>query len=325
MGQFFPSKWRKSARIKIKLDDPWGCCMLTLPEWLQKFGTDKACHDYLFSQRWPDGFVCPRCQGQAHWKVQRSDRTAPLYECTACHYQASLTAGTIFHRTKLALPLWFLAIFLIAVDKRGMSALGLSRELGVAYPTAWLLHHKIQQAMAERNGRYQLGGLVELDDAYFGGKSHGPGKRGRGTDQDPVVVGVSLSAQGHPQYAFLEAVPDLGEATVKGVLQRRVEPLGVWKSDGAAVYASAARDHEADHQVTLSSDPEAPVVFHWINVVISNAKTFLDGTYHGRGRARRQLYLEEFIYRFNRRFLGTRIAKRLLIACVTSTPHPYAG
>jgi len=298
---------------------------MTLPEWMRKFGTDEACQDYLFAQRWPDGFVCPRCQGPKSWKIQRSDRTTPLYECTACHYQASVTVGTIFHRTKVALSLWFLAIFLMADDKRGISALTLSRKLGLSYPTAWLMHHKIQQAMAERNGHYQLGGLVELDDAYFGGKSHGPGKRGRGTDQDPVVVGVSLTAQGHPQYVFLETVSDLGEATVKAVLRRRVEDLGVWKSDGAAVYASAARDHEADHQVTLSRDPEAHEVFHWVNIVISNAKTFIDGTYHGRGRARRQLYLEEFAYRFNRRFFGTRIAERLLTACVASGPHPYAA
>ncbi len=247
------------------------------------------------------------------------------YECATCHSQASLTVGTIFHRTKVPLSLWFLAIFRVAVDKGGISALALSRELGLSYPTAWLLHHKIQQAMAERNGQYQIGGLVELDDAYFGGKSHGPGKRGRGTDQDPVVVGISLTAQGHPRDVFLEAVSDLGETTVKEVLRRRVEDWGVWKSDGAAVYASAARDHEADHEVTLSSDPEAPQVFHWINVVISNAKTFIDGTYHGRGRARRQLYLEEFTYRFNRRFFGTRIADQLLVACVASTPHPYAA
>lgn len=235
-----------------------------------------------------------------------------------------MTVITIFHRTKVPLSLRFLAVFLVAVDTGGMSALALSRELGLSYPTAWLMHHKIQQAMAERNGQYQIGGLVELADADFGGKSHGPGKRGRGTDQDPVVVGISLTAQGHPPYVFLEAVADLGETTVKEVLRRRVDDLGVWKSDGAAVYASAAPEHEADHQVTLSTDPTTHEVFHWIDVVISNAKTFIDGTYHGRGRARRQLYFEEFAYRFNRRFLGTRMANRLLIACVASTPHPYA-
>ena len=111
-----------------------------------------------------------------------------------------------------------------------------------------------------------------------------------GTKQDPVVVGVSLTEQGHPLYTFLEAVPNLLEESVKEVVRRRVEDQGVWRTDGAAVYASAAEEHQAEHKVTLSTDPKAEVVFHWINIVISNAKTFIDGTYHGRGRARRQLY-----------------------------------
>ena len=224
----------------------------------------------------------------------------------------------------MPLRVWFLAIFLIAVDKGGKSALALSRELGLWYATAWLLHHKIQWAMTDRNAKYQLGGLVELDDAYFGGISHGVGKRGRGTDQDPVVVGVSLNKKGHPQYAFLEVVESLKKETVLAVLTRRVDQYGVWWGDGADSYAAGAKAHEADHRVTLSNDPDAPEVFHWVNTVISLAKTFIDGTYHGRGRARRQLYLEEFTYGFNRRHMGTRIAERLLVACLSSQPHPNA-
>lgn len=298
---------------------------MTLQQWQDKFGTNEACYAYLVTQRWPDGFICPKCQGTRYWTIQRSERTAPLYECSQCHTQASVTAGTMFHRTKVALRTWFLAIYLMATDKRGKSALALHRELGLPYATAWLLHHKIQHAMAERNAQYQLGGLLELDDAYFGGVSHGPGKRGRDTDQDPVVVGVSLTGKGRPQFAFLAAVPDLTKETVLQVLERRVENLGTWLSDGASIYAAGAKAHQAGHKVTPSDDPEAPKVFHWINTVISLAKTFLDGTYHGRGRARRQLYLEEFSYRFNRRYLGTPIADRLLTACVQAKPHPYGA
>jgi hypothetical protein len=158
-------------------------------------------------------------------------RTQALYECSACGHQDSITAGTIFHRTKLPLRAWFLAIFLMAVDKGGKSALALSRELGLRYDAAWLMHHKIQWAMTDRNARYQLAGLVELDDAYFGGVSHGASKRGRGTDQDPVVVGVSLNEKGHPQYAFLEVVESLKQDTVLEVLKRRVDESGIWLND----------------------------------------------------------------------------------------------
>ncbi len=97
----------------------------------------------------------------------------------------------------------------------------------------------------------------------------------------------------------------LKQETAWEVLKRRVNEAGIWLTDGAAVYAAGAKAHHADHRVTLSSDLDAATVFHWINTVINLAKTFIDGTYHGRGR--RQLYLEEFTYRFNRRHMGTRI------------------
>lgn len=148
-----------------------------------------------------------------------------------------------------------------------------------------------------------------------------------------MVVGVSLNEQGHPQDAFLEVVANLKQETVREVLKRQVDQAGVWLSDGAAVYAAGAKAHHADHRVTLSREPNAPQGFHWMNTVIRLAKTFIDGTYHGRGRpsevpaggrARRQRYLDEFTYRFHRRYMGTRIADRLLMACVTSPPHPYA-
>ena len=97
----------------------------------------------------------------------------------------------------------------------------------------------------------------------------------------------------------------------------------MWRIDGLAGYAAAAKTHHADHAVTYSNDPEAAHVFRWINTTISNAKAMIDGTFHGCGLALRQLYLEEFAYRFNRRHFGTRTANRLLVACLTTTPAPY--
>ena len=205
-----------------------------------------------------------------------------------------------------------MAIFMVAVDKGGKSALGLSRELGLSYVSAWLLHPKIQQAMADRNRLYKLGRLLELDDSYFGGVSHGSGKRGRGTDQDPVVVGVSLNGQGHPQYAFLEAVSDVTNKTIAEVLARRVEPLGVWRTDSWPAYAAAAKIQQADHEVTRSDDPQAPVVFHWVNVLI-RPRRLSDGTSLKTLNG----------YRFNRRHFETRIAVHLLMACSIASPHPY--
>ena len=163
---------------------------MTLLEWQDKFSDEEACRQFLFDQRWPAGFVCPKCKGTKYWAVQRSGRTAPVYECAACGHQAAGTAGTIFQRTKVALRVWFWAIYRIAVDQGGKSALALSRELGLPYVTAWLLHHKIQQAMTERNSRYRCRGLLELDDAYFGGVSQSPGRSPRMALASEVVERV---------------------------------------------------------------------------------------------------------------------------------------
>ena len=99
---------------------------MNLLSWTQKFGTDAAYREYWFDQRWPHGFVClqPECGGREYGKIQQSDRTDILYECTQCRHPVSLTAGTLFHRTKVALPIGFLAIYRVAVDKGGLKDMG---------------------------------------------------------------------------------------------------------------------------------------------------------------------------------------------------------
>ena len=126
------------------------------------------------------------------WWVQK------VFQCNPCRHQTSLIAGTVFQGTKLGLSVWFLAIYLISQAKTGLSALALKRQLGVSYPSAWLIHHKLMQAMAEREARYVLEGQVQVDDACLGGERSG-GKVGRGSQNKvPFVAAVSLSEDGHP-------------------------------------------------------------------------------------------------------------------------------
>ena len=129
---------------------------LSVPEFLQQYGTELQCEAALEKARWPDGFRCPRCDGAAYYVLHGTRRK--LFQCAACRHQSSLIAGTLFQGTKLSLTVWFLAIYLISQAKTGLSALALKRQLGVSYPTAWLIHHKLMQAMAEREQRYALGG-----------------------------------------------------------------------------------------------------------------------------------------------------------------------
>ena len=140
-------------------------------EFQQRFPTNDACRNHLFRIRWPNGLTCPKCSGKDFYKIN----TRNIYECK-CGHQVSLTAGTVMHGSHTPLAKWFWAIYLAAHDKRGVSALRLAKELGVSYPTAWLMLHKIRGAMGERDSRYLLAGIVETDETYVGGGKKG-GKR----------------------------------------------------------------------------------------------------------------------------------------------------
>ena len=177
---------------------------MSIPEFLSRFGTEAKCVEAVKLARWPDGFRCPRCAVGQHYVVGHGARK--LFQCCGCRHQASLTAGSLMEHTKLPLTTWFLSIYLISQAKTGLSALALKRQLGVSYPTAWLLHQRINCAMAQQDSTHRLGGTVQLDDAYLGGERAG-GKAGRGSENKvPFVAAVSVDGSGHPLYVKLNLV-----------------------------------------------------------------------------------------------------------------------
>ena len=161
---------------------------LSMPEFIQQYGTEAQCEKALVKARWPQGFCCPKCSHEGHCVLYSKKRLT--FQCNACHQQTSLIAGTLLQGTNLPLTTWFLAIYFISQAKTGLSALALKRHLGVSYPTAWLMQHKLMQAMAEREDHYLLSGSVQMDDAYLGGE-HSGGKAGHGrcAKDDLVCVG----------------------------------------------------------------------------------------------------------------------------------------
>lgn len=172
---------------------------ISFKEFRQRFQTEEACEAYLFEQRWPDGFICPKCGGTGCYQL----RGRREYVCKHCHRQSSVTAGTVLHRTHLPLTIWFWTIYLAAHDKRGISAMQLSSELEIAYSSAWYLVHRLRKAMGQRDQDYVLSGIVELDDAYFSAPKS-TGKRGRGTEKTSALAAVSLSEQRHPKIFIIQ-------------------------------------------------------------------------------------------------------------------------
>lgn len=294
---------------------------LSLPQFMRSFGTEAQCEEAVKLARWPQGFVCPRCDGSAHYVVGHGARK--LFQCNACRHQASLTAGSLFANTKLPLTTWFLAIYLISQAKTGLSSLALMRQLGVSYPTAWLMHQKINAAMAERDGVHRLEGAVQLDDAYLGGERTG-GKVGRGSENKvPFVAAVSLNDQGHPLFLKLTPVVSFTSQAISQWAKTHLLPGTVVSSDGLGCFAAVA-DAGCLHMpiVVGSRKPRELPEFTWVNTVLGNLKTSLSGALHAFNfRKYAAPYLAAFAYRFNRRFDLPGLFARLIVDASRCKPR----
>ena len=286
---------------------------MSLPEFLQCFGTEAACAEAVRRARWPEGFACPRCGGRAHCIVGGDGRS--LYQCHACHRQTSLIAGTLFGNTKLPLTRWFLAIYLISQAKTGLSALELKRHIGVSYPTAWLMHHKIMTALASREAQHRPSGTLQVGDAYLGGERAG-GKPSRGSENKvPFAAAVSLNDTGNPLYVKVAPVPAFTSDAISKWAHSNLAPGTDVLSDGLGCFA-AVTDTGCTHPVEVVGQrrPRELPQFKWVTTVLGNLKTMPSGAYkavaYGKYANR---YLGAFAYRFNRRFDLADLVVRLIV------------
>lgn len=295
---------------------------MSLVAFQEQYGTEAQCRAALAAWRWPGGFQCDRCGHRGHACLA----TRPVWQCNRCKRQVSLTSGTLLAHTRLPLRVWFLVIFLLTQSKTGRSALALSRDLGIGYDAAWLLKHKLMQAMVEREGRRQLAGWVQLDDAYFGGERRG-GPRGRGADgKQAFVAAVQCSEEGHPEVMRLDVVKGFSADEIGAWATRHLAPDTVVVSDALAGFNAVGEVAGTSHRRLRTGSGghkcDHPAL-RWVNVMLGNVKTALRGTYHGPRRKYAQRYLGEFCYRFNRRFELHRLVARLTYVLLRTPPLPY--
>jgi transposase-like protein len=290
---------------------------MTLIEFQRDFGTEEQCREYLFKKRWPDGFKCPKCGHAEHFNIASRN----LYQCKACNHQTSVTSGTIMDKTRTSLTKWFTAMFLLSIDKRGAIALAISKSIGVAYFTAWSMCQKIRHAMGTRDATHKMGGIVEMDEAFFGAADEG-GKRSRGAKKTAVMVSVSLTADGKPQFARMKVVESVNGATALSFAESTADKGSEVRTDGLNIYPALGRNGYNLVQKEYSPKKQ-PEHLHWTHIVISNAKAFIEGTFHGLDRIHLQRYLDEFCYRFNRRWMASGVFSRLVIACAFSGKITY--
>lgn len=262
---------------------------------MDQFSTDEACRQYLNDVRWVDGFLCPKCFHTQAWKIGRG-----IHKCGKCNRDISVTASTVFHGSHLSLRLWFQALWLVVSQKNGISALGLSRALGIQEKTGWKLLGKIRTAMV-REGRERLSGMIEVDEVFIGGIK--PGIRGRGA-LGKVLVLVAVEDLGEKGFGRvrIQIITDASATTLKMAIKKMVEPGSTIRTEQWKGYTASALEgykHVVMKRQSLEPGEDPTPLVHRIAALL---KRWLLGTHHGRVAEKHLAsYLDEFVFRFNRR------------------------
>lgn len=289
------------------------------------FPDDDACLDYLAWLRWGDaGFACHLC-GVAERGWVRADGVS--WDCGACGSRTSATAGTIFHRTRTPLTVWFRAAWELTTRANGCSARGVQRTLGLgSYQTAWMMLHRFRRAMVVP-GRARLSGVVEVDDMFIGGRNK-PGMAGRSArpHKTPVLVMAERRSRGIGRCRAV-VLDRVDKAALRAALRDNIEPGSAVRSDGLVVLHQSLDGYVHDRVSARESADPPHVLFPAVSRVQAQAKRWLAGTLQGAVEPEHlQEYLHEFEFRFNRRKANKPglLFYRLLEQTVVCAPVGYA-
>jgi transposase-like protein len=252
----------------------------SMVEFMSLYGKREKCEAALMLRRWPQGIVCPRCGGKgARRSFKRGNHT--YWQCAKCPRQSTVLAGTIFEHTRLPRNSWFLAMHLLTLARSNVSALELKRHLGISYPSAWLLKQTLMEVMRRKEADRRLSWRVELDDAYLGTQRSG-GKAGRGSEnKDPFIIAVETKEDRKPHLVCLSRQPFTKQA-MDGFVGRSLSlPLALY-SDGLGCFSAVQGAGIVHHRFVTGGRKKSTEVaeLNTCNVVPSNLKTAIAGTYH---------------------------------------------
>ncbi len=305
----------------------------TWDQFLDWFPDDEACRRYLEDIRWKQGFVCPGCEEPAVAFQGSRGR----WICRHCRRQSTVTAGTIFDKTRTPLRSWLAAVWYIVNQKQGVNALGLQRVLGLgSYQTAWAMLHRLRRAMI-RPGREQLHGLVEVDEVFVG---RSPPNKVRDTKKKQelaekreslrsiVMVAIEIKQPKGFGRIRLQRVTSKSENAALPFVLEAVEPGSVVRTDGSAAYRKLEKHgYQREKAVQLGAEDPAHVTMPGVHRVASLLKRWLLGTHQGAVQSKQlDYYLDEFTFRFNRRSSRSRglLFYRMLEQALVTNPVTYA-
>ncbi len=287
-------------------------------EFIQLFPDNAACEAFLFKLRWPEEFICRSCKKASTPWIQSRGRLV----CPICRFQTSVTAGTIFDKTRTPLTTWLEAAWHVTTAKNGMSAKTLERTIGTSYQVAWMMLQRFRVAMVNSE-RKQLSGIIEVDETFIGGVQQG-GKRGRGAMKSIVAIAVEMKQPRGFGRIRMRYIPDASGSSLQSFVCDAVAPGSIVHTDGWAGY-NKLTELGYSHEVTVmsSSDDPAHVSMPGVHRIASLLKRWILGTHQGSvAQEHLQSYLEEFTFRFNRRTSRSRglVFRRLLEQAVVTSP-----
>jgi transposase-like protein len=311
-----------------------------------QFNTEEKCWEYLKDHRWPDGFKCPKCDHNEAYFIE----TRNLFQCKKCKHQTSVTAGTIFHGTRTPLRSWFWAILNVSKHKNGISANQLQKDVDIkSYDTAWHILHRIRSALKDPDEKYQLTSLVEVDEAYVGGKAKG--KRGRGAEKKTIVE-VAVENRGkHAGSVKMKVVQNVSSESLMPMIEQEVKKDSTVCTDGWQAYNDlGAKGFKHKRIVQSSTIPpsvsktpvseihtiangdkaendsqkeEGSKTLPWVHIIIGNLKNWVRGTHRHVNPKYLSYYLYEFCYRLNRRWRELELFGFMIRRCARGEPLYY--
>lgn len=281
---------------------------------MTQYNGDASCRACLERLRWKDGIRCLRCQSEKVFALPARHQ----HRCLACHYDFSVTTGTIFHDSHLPLWKWFAATYMMVESKKSVSANQLKRELGVAYKTAWYLCHRIRAAMKDASAK--LEGIVEVDETYVGGKKRGIGS-GNYRQYRTTVIGAVQ--RGGP--VRLRVISHTDRKTLHGFIREVTKPKtrAIYTDDEKAYDGIA--DHDTRHETVNHSAGEyvrADVHTNTVESVWSLFKRSIVGAYHQISKKHMDKYLDEQAWRFDNR-RNEYLFRDTLLKLLTSENVPF--
>ena len=306
---------------------------MNLLNFIEHYPDESSCKAKWKSIRDNEGVVCSRCGGTSHyWKQDKES-----YECKRCGYRQGLKANTVMHGSNLPIRYWFIAIHLITSTKKSFSALELQRQLGhKRYEPVWYMLHKLRSIMGKRDEQYILSGIIELDEGFFSTvkskeEKDKPLKRGRGSQKKSKVLVMAESTpvegkttkKGKPRkvgHIKMVVIDDLKSETITPLVEKHVSSESVIDSDHSTSYVKL-EDTVKEHRPQVIPKTEVDKALPWVHLVISNAKRQLLDIYHHTDPQYLQNYLNEFCYKFNRRYFGEKLLDRVMLASVMGKNH----